>query len=87
MNNRGAGREDQAECGYKKESEPDVLANLVREPQAAQSPPHLVGSRPDLLQRLNRTDCDCVLVRESSKQHSLETAMSYSLKKAIRLLY
>lgn len=33
-----------------RENEPDVLANMVREPQAAQSPPHLTGSRPNLPQ-------------------------------------
>lgn len=32
------------------ENEPDVLANMVREPQAAQSPLHLSGLRPNLPQ-------------------------------------
>lgn len=31
-------------------SEPDVLANIAGEPQAAQSPLHLTGSQPNLPQ-------------------------------------
>lgn len=41
-------------------NEPDVLANAVGEPQAAQSPLHLTGSRPDLPQQLKKPVCLCV---------------------------
>lgn len=54
MNSRsGAREEDEQEVDTRereRENEPDVLANMVREPQAAQSPPHLTGSRPNLPQ-------------------------------------
>lgn len=99
MNNRGKGRERRrwAGCGYKKEkgserqtgwkweSELDVLANMVREPQAVQSPPHLTGSWPNLLQWLIRTDCVWEWERDREIQGKRDTVFKTRNFKTVTL--